>query len=382
MSDTLDVPPGVDPDRPSPARLYDYYLGGTHNLPVDREAAEKLKAAAPDLLDAVWANRGFHGRAAIWMAEQGIRQFIDIGSGLPTPVIRRTEGDSMTESEQVPPGVDPTWPSPARLYDYFLGGTNHFPADREAAEKLKALVPDIVDAMWANRGFHGRAAVWLAEHGIRQFIDIGSGLPTQNNTHEAVQKADPGARVVYVDDDPMVVAHGGPLRAGDGTTTLIAADWRDPAAVLGHPGLRKLIDFAEPAGVLMTAVLQFVADGSNPWGLVARYMGAVVPGSYLALSHPTKDNLPPRSVQAALDTYANATAQVHPRSKAEVERFFYGLELIEPYPGAGPVVTYGGLWGAEDPVAADSDGSRAFYCGVARRPGTTVRRESAPGGLR
>jgi S-adenosyl methyltransferase len=107
----------------------------------------------------------------------------------------------MSATQNVPPGVDPTRPSPARLYDYYLGGTHNFPVDREAAEMLKALVPDIVDAMWANRGFQGRAAVWMAEHGIRQFIDLGSGLPTQNNTHDAVHKVDPGARVVYVADD-------------------------------------------------------------------------------------------------------------------------------------------------------------------------------------
>jgi hypothetical protein len=273
----------------------------------------------------------------------------------------------MTETEQAPPGVDTTTPSPARLYDYYLGGTHNFAADREAAEKLKAEAPDLIDAMWANRGFHGRAAVWMARQGIRQFIDIGSGLPTQNNTHEAVHKVAPKARVVYVDNDPMVAAHAEALLAGNGTTAVIAADLRDPAALLGDPGLRALIDFAEPAGVLMTAVMQFVADGSDPWGLVARYLAAVAPGSYLALSHPTHDNLPPSSVQAGLDTYAQATQRAYVRSKAEVERFFDGLELVSPYPGANPAVTYAGLWGAEDLDAADSDGSRAFYCGVARR---------------
>lgn len=291
----------------------------------------------------------------------------------------------MSEPGEIPPGVDPTTPSPARLYDYYLGGKYNFPVDREAAEQLKALAPDIVDAMWANRGFRGRAAVWLAEHGIRQFIDLGSGLPTQNNTHDAVHKVAPGARVVYVGDDPMVLAHGRRLWASDGTTALIAADWRDPAAVLGHPGLRKLIDFAEPTGVLITTFIHFVADESDPWGLVASYMAAVAPGSYLALSHGTYDNIPPRLIQAGVDAYAQATDQVHLRSKAEVQRFFDGLELIPPYLGAGPVVTYAGLWGAEDPVAADSEGSRGIYCGVARRPGTPTERESAPvatGGLR
>jgi len=274
----------------------------------------------------------------------------------------------VTEACDVPRGVDPTRPTPARLYDYFLGGSNNFAVDRRAAEALKAQAPDVVDAMWANRGFHGRAAVWMAEQGIRQFIDIGSGLPTQNNTHEAVQRVAPGVHVVYVDIDPMVAAQAGPLLAGDGTTIVIAADLREPESVLGHPGLLRLIDFADPVGVLMTAVVHFVADDTDPWGLVAGYMAAVAAGSYLALSHGTYENLPPRLVRAGLDTYAQATEHAYPRSRAEVERFFYGLELLPPYSGADASVTYVGLWGAEDLDLADTDGSRAMYCGVARRP--------------
>src|SRR5258708_4796301 len=274
----------------------------------------------------------------------------------------------MTETEQAPPGVDATRPSPARLYDYFLGGTTNFAVDRAAAEHLKAAAPDLIDAVWANRGFHGRAAVWLAERGIRQFIDIGSGLPTQNNTHEAVHKVAPEARVVYVDYDPMVAAHADALLADDGTTTLITADLRDPGALLGHPSLVALIDLAEPAGALITSVMHFVPDEMDPWGMVAQYMAAVAPNSYLVLSHGTYDNIPPRAVQASLDTYARNTEPVYLRPKAEVERFFDGLELVPPYTDADPGVTYAALWGAEDPVAADSDGSRGFYCGVARRP--------------
>jgi S-adenosyl methyltransferase len=274
----------------------------------------------------------------------------------------------MTETPDVPAGVDPGTPSPARLYDYFLGGTNNFPADREAAEILKAAVPDIIDAMWANRGFHGRAAVWMAEHGIRQFIDVGSGMPTQYNTHQAVQRVAPGARVVYVDHDPIVAAHSAPLLAADGTTALVTADWREPGMVLGHPALLKLIDFAEPVGVLMTTLIHFVPDDLDPWGLVARYMAAVAPGSYLALSHGTYDKIPPSQIQAGVDTFAKTTRHVHLRSKAEVERFFDGLELVPPYEDAGRVITYAGLWGAVDIEAADSEGSRGLYCGVARRP--------------
>jgi hypothetical protein len=208
----------------------------------------------------------------------------------------------MSELADVPPGVDPTRPSPARLYDYFLGGTNNFPADREAAAYLKAYIPDVADAVWANRGFHGRAAVWMARQGIQQFLDIGSGLPTQNNTHESVHKVAPHARVVYVDNDPMVAA--------------------------------------------------------------------MPPGSYLALSHGTNENLPPIQTQATADAMAKATANVYPRSRAEVARFFDGLELVSPYEDAEPAITYAGLWGAEDLDAADTDGSRGFYCGVARRTGS------------
>ena len=274
----------------------------------------------------------------------------------------------MTAFPDVPPGVDPTRPSPVRLYDYFLGGTLNFPADREAVERLKAMVPDIVDAMLANRGFHGRATTWIARQGVRQFIDIGAGLPTRNNTHEAVRKVLPEARVVYVDDDPMVAAYCGPLLAPDGTTTLVTADCRDPAAVLGDPGLGRLIDLTRPVGVLMTTLPNFVPDEADPWGLVARYMEAVAPGSYLALSHGTYDKIPPSMVLAGRAALANMAERIYLRSRAEVERFFDGLELVPPYTGADRVLTYAGLWGAEDIEAADTEGSRGIYCGVALRP--------------
>ncbi len=275
----------------------------------------------------------------------------------------------MTEPEQTMPGVDRTRPSPARLYDYYLGGTHNLAVDREFGDKLKAAVPDLEDGAWANRAFHQRAASWLAaEAGIRQFIDIGSGLPTQNNTHEVVHLVAPSARVVYVDNDPMVAAYAEQLLAADGTTTVVTMDLRDPDAVLGHPDMHAMIDFAEPVGVLMTAVMHFVADGSDPWALVRRYVDATPAGSYLVLSHFTADNLPPTFVQAGQDVYDRATESIHPRSRADVTRFFDGLELEPPQPGAEPRVTYVGMWHAEDPEAADSDGSRGLYCGVARHP--------------
>jgi len=274
----------------------------------------------------------------------------------------------MAEAERVPPGVDPSTPSPARLYDYYLGGVNNFQVDRDAAERVRAIMPELSDAAWANRGFHQRAARWMAEQGVRQFIDIGSGLPTAGNTHEAVQKVAPGARVVYVDNDPMVAAHARDLLVGDGSTKFIPADLRDPDSVLGDLDMRGHVDFSKPAGLLMTSVMHFVADEGDPWGLVARYLAALAPGSYLALSHATMDQLPPNMVKAGLELYERAAERLYPRSRADIERFFAGLELVAPYAGAAAAVSYVGLWGAEDPEAADSDGSRVLYCGVARRP--------------
>ncbi len=274
-----------------------------------------------------------------------------------------------TPPEHVPPGVDASRSSPARLYDYYLGGRHNLAVDRELGDRLRAAVPDLEDGVWANRAFHQRAARWLAEQqGVRQFIDIGSGLPTQDNTHDVVHKIAPGAHVVYVDHDPMVAAYASELLAGDGTTAVITADVREPDAILNDLAVRELIDFTEPVGLLMTAVLHFVADGSDPWRLVARYLAAVPPGSYLALSHFTADKMPTRAIQDGQDTYAQATESIYPRTLAEVERFFAGLELVPPQEGTDPAVSYVGVWGAEDPVAADSDGSRGLYCGVARRP--------------
>lgn len=275
----------------------------------------------------------------------------------------------VTETEHVPAGIDSTRPSPARMYDYMLGGTHNFQIDREATEQFRMQMPDLEDAAWANRGFHGRAARWMAaDHGIRQFIDIGSGLPTQSNTHEVVRAVAAGARVVYVDSDPMVLVLAKELLTDDGATAVIQADLRDPDALLDHKELRGLIDFGKPVGLLMTAVLQFVADESDPWGLVAHYVDALCPGSYLALSHITLDKLPPAVIETGVRIYQRATQHAFPRTGPEIERFFAGLELVPPYAGAGPILTNVGLWGSEDPESADSDGSRALYCGVARRP--------------
>jgi hypothetical protein len=269
----------------------------------------------------------------------------------------------------VPPGVDPAVPSPAGMYNYFLGGRHNFPADRAAAKRIMAILPEISDAAWANRGFHQRAARWVAgEQGVRQFLDIGSGLPTAASTHEIVREVVAGARVVYVDNDPLAALQCDELLAGAADVTFIGADLRDTEVVLGHPDLRALIDFTEPVGLLMTAVMHFVAPAADPWEIVARYLGALAPGSYLVLSHGTADRLPPRAVQAVREEYARATGNIFVRPLAKVERFFGGLDLVPPYEAADPGICYVGQWGAVDPGLADSDGSRMLYCGVGRRP--------------
>ena len=195
----------------------------------------------------------------------------------------------MTEVHRASGTVDPDRPAPARIYDYLLSGKNNFQADRDAAERITALVPELRDCAWANRGFHQRAAKWIAQHGIRQFIDIGSGLPTVGNTHEVVHRVDPDCRVVYVDNDPMVREQAAAILGDDDTVRVILGDLRDPGSILDDPALRELIDFSQPAGLLMTAVVHFVADESDPWQLLARYLDRLGPGSYLALSHLSDD---------------------------------------------------------------------------------------------
>jgi len=265
-------------------------------------------------------------------------------------------------------GADYSRPAPARIYDYMLRGDNHFQTDILAAERILSAVPEIRDCAWSNRGFHQRAAKWIAERGVRQFIDIGSGLPTVGNTHEVVQKVSPGARVVYVDNDPMVAEQGGQLLAEDRSTRVICADLREPDSILEHPEVTGLIDFREPVGLLLTAVMMFVADDAEPWAKVARYVDALAPGSYLALSHLTDDYKPPVTAERFRAVFDGATERLYFRSRAGITRFFDGLELVPPYPGAAPAICYTGVWGAEDPVLADSDGARWLYCGVARKP--------------
>jgi hypothetical protein len=266
-------------------------------------------------------------------------------------------------------GDSPERPSYAGVYDYALGGTANTPADRVAVEQARRVMPHIVLGAWANRGFLQRAVKRMAQAwGIRQFLDIGAGMPTQRNTHDVVAEVRSDGRVVYVDNDARVIERANGLLAGLDNVVAIHADIRHPDQILGHPQTRRLIDFDEPVGLLIVAVTHFIPDADDPWGLVARYLDAVAPGSCLALSAVTSDRQEERWARVL---QVNPEYQGYPRSRAQVERFFEGMEIVPPYRGADPVLTYVGLWGAEDPEAADDDGSRLAYAAVARKPGRT-----------
>ena len=273
----------------------------------------------------------------------------------------------MTAEPHVPPGVDPAVPSPARIYDYLLGSSYNFESDRTAANRAMQRVPEVRDIIFATRGFHGRAVRWIAEQGITQYLDIGSGLPTVGNTHEIVGRVHPDARVMYVDNDPMVAASVAEILIDPDRTRFATGDIRDPGDLLTRPEITEFIDFGQPLGLIISAVLHFVADDDDPAALMDRYIAALAPGSYVALSHVTADKAPPESAKAGRDVYRNASEQAYFRPRERVERFFAGLELIPPYEGAGPRLAYLGEWGAEDPAGADTDGSRWGYCGVGRR---------------
>jgi hypothetical protein len=270
-------------------------------------------------------------------------------------------------------GRDVTRPNPARMYDYMLGGSANFAADREAVDAIRAVIPELDLMAWANRGFHQRAARWMARQGIRQFIDIGCGLPTVSNTHDVVQRVSRAARIVYVDNDPVVIQHAQMLLAKTENISIVLGDIRDPDGVVGILRLDGLVDLARPVGLLCTAVMHFVADTDDPWWCVGRLLAALAPGSYLALSHVTGDQVPPRKLAVGVGAYVDAAEQVYPRSVKEVERFFAGLELIPPYRGADAEVFHIGLWCAEDPQAADDASSRVWWAGVGCKPDAAMQ---------
>jgi hypothetical protein len=230
------------------------------------------------------------------------------------------------------PEVDPEQPSPARIYDYWLGGSHNFAADREAGRRAAEAMPTLQAAIRANRAFLRRVVKYLAaECGIDQFLDLGSGVPTVGNVHEIAQQVDPAARVVYVDIDQVAVAHARQLLADDSQTVAILADLRRPDTVLDHPLTRATLDFDRPVAVLMNAVLHFIPDEDDPAGIVRAYSGAVAEGSYLAVSHAAPDLDHTREQTEMLDDYRRSTkATFINRSPEELAAWLDGLEIVEP----------------------------------------------------
>lgn len=256
----------------------------------------------------------------------------------------------------------PEIPSPARMYNYFLGGKDHYPADREAAEKALEAVPGLARGARTNRAFLQRAVRFLAgEAGIRQFLELGAGLPSAGQVHEVAQAIDPACRVVYVDNDPVVLAYGRSLLHGIPNTTIVQHDVQDPEAILADPEVRKLLDFTEPTAVMLVAILHFVTDDEGPADIVHRLMAAWPAGSYLALSHLTADSS--AEVHQAVQPYNQATSPMIPRTKAKVESLFAGLTFVEPG------LVYAPAWRPDPDTDLREDPARAFgYGGVARKP--------------
>lgn len=228
-----------------------------------------------------------------------------------------------------PDEVDIERPSVARMYDYFLGGSHNFVCDRELADKARTVFPDAPYVVRANRAFLCRAVTALCALGIDQFLDLGSGIPTVGNVHEIVARERPGARTVYVDSDPVAVAHASALLETTPNVSVLYADLRDTESVLIDAVRAGGLDLRRPVGVLLVSVLPFVPDADDPAAIVAAYRKGTVPGSYLALSHGTNDYRP-RQVHEIESVYARTTQPGVFRSAAEVADLLAGYELLEP----------------------------------------------------
>jgi hypothetical protein len=278
----------------------------------------------------------------------------------------RREGEAKVTVRREPAGenapLDTSVPHIARVYDYWLGGKDNFAADRAAAEQVIATIPDVLVSVRAQRAFLGRAVHYLvAEAGIRQFLDIGTGLPSANNTHEVAQQVAPESRVVYVDNDPIVLLHARSLLTSrpEGVTAYLDADLRDTDKIVAEAA--GVLDFGAPVAVLLLGVLHCIPDKDDPAAIVARLLAAVPSGSYLAIAHPASDVATDQMARSMQDYNKQAAAPVTARSYAEVCRFFDGLDLLEP----GVVQLHRWRAGTGDPGTGRE---LANYGGMGRKP--------------
>ncbi|MGW2700520.1 SAM-dependent methyltransferase [Streptomyces sp. NPDC001340] len=254
--------------------------------------------------------------------------------------------------------IDTSRPHPARIYDYLLGGKDNYEVDRRAGDELAAAAPEVRIGLQANRAFLRRAVRYVVSSGVRQILDIGTGLPTSPNVHEIAHEVAPDVRVACVDNDPIVAAHANALLSSSGATSVVLADVRDPQAIVNHPEVRRAIDFGRPVALLLVAVLHFLTDAEKPAQTVAALRDALPAGSFLVLSHATGDFADRSAAQAV---YNKATATLNLRSRAEVEGFFDGFELVEPG------LTQVPFWRPDTPPPPRS-AEIGFYGGVACKP--------------
>lgn len=260
----------------------------------------------------------------------------------------------------VPEGLNVDLPSAARVYDYLLGGGHNFAGDRALAEKLAQVLP-ARDMARLNRAFLRRVVLFMANSGIRQFIDLGSGIPTVGNVHEVAQGIHPDCRVVYVDYESVAVAHSELILHGNERAGIVQADVRKPEAILASTATKRLIDFSEPLGLLMVGVVQFIPDGDDPWALAGRYRDMLAPGSYFGLSAFTADNAP-AGMASAVEVFKNSQDPIYPRTREEIVRMFDGFALVDPG------VVYTPEWRPERPEdVGDNAGRSNLYAGVGYR---------------
>ena len=295
--------------------------------------------------------------------------------GVPQRGPSSPPGTAKDVDERPPsPEIDITKPHVARMYDYYLGGKHNYAADREAAEQVIKAFPQMRLTARANRRFLIDSVRWLArEAGVRQFLDIGSGLPTQQNVHEVAQAVDKDARVVYVDNDPLVRVHAEVLLAADPNTIVLEADVRDPKALLDRPELRDHLDFTRPIALLLVAVLHFIPDTEQAYRIVRTLCDALPSGSYLVLSHGTAEGLEESVVAHGRAAYSRSSSGVFPRTRDEIAGFFTGLTPVGD--GPGHVADHrlpgmpGGRGGDGDVVPVDDPAALRkvqLMCGIAR----------------
>jgi S-adenosyl methyltransferase len=270
--------------------------------------------------------------------------------------------DSSSAAGEWTPTFDTTVPHSARVWNYFLGGKDNFAVDRAAGDQYREIFPEIMDIARADRGFLGRAVRYLAgEAGVRQFLDVGTGLPTLDNTHEVAQRVAPSSRIVYVDNDPLVLVHARALLVGnpEGATNYIEADLREPDRIL--EAAAATLDYSRPVAIMLLGILHFILDTDEAYAIVARLIEAVPSGSYLSMTHATLEIGGQGNAEAQADWNAKAAVPITPRTKQQIARFYQDLVLVEP--GIVSMTQW-----RPDAAAEELPAEVAGYCAVGRKP--------------